>query len=52
MVSLRLRKNLGEVNNKEGGEEKKAENLRLSSCIIILPNELQTKNTPKNNLHF
>ena len=38
---LRLRKNLGEVNYKEGCEEKNAENLSLPSCISYLTNYKQ-----------
>ena len=38
---LRLRKNLGKVNDKEGGEEKKAEKLGLPSCISYLMNYKQ-----------
>ena len=38
---LRLHKNLGEVNDKEGGQEKKAENLCLPSCISYLMNYKQ-----------
>ena len=49
---LRLQENLVEVNdNKEGGEEKKAENLGFAQLYISLY-KLQTKNTAKNNLHF
>ena len=48
---LRLRKNLGEVNYKEGCEEKNAENLGLPSCISYLTNYKQ-KTHQKNNLHF
>ena len=48
---LRLHENLVEVNDKEGGEDKKAENLGFAQLYILLY-ELQTKNTPRNNLHF
>ena len=48
---LRLRKNLGEVNYKEGCKEKNAENLGLPSCISYLTNYKQ-KTHLKNNLHF
>ena len=46
---LWLRENLVEVNDKEGGEGKKVENF---ARLYILLYELQTKNMPKNNLHF
>ena len=49
---LRLQENLVEVNvNKEGGQEKKAENLGFAQLSISLY-KLQTKSTPKNNLHL
>ena len=48
---LRLRENLLEVNDKEGGEEKKVENLGFAWLYILLY-KLQTKKTRKNNLHF
>ena len=45
---LRLRKNLGEVNYKEGCEEKNAENVSLPSCIsyLTITNKKHTKKQP------
>ena len=48
---LRLCENLVEVNDKEGGEETKVENLGFAQLYILLY-ELQTKNTPKTACTF